>query len=192
MLPHVEAGMIEISREGWLEELKSSGCLLSVIMHVVNLGRAPLSTPFSDALVGEARGVLSGTSEFGEKPTIHRGNLASALTEESRGIFFKNLRDLFVDHASQPFTSVLAEYGNELNSSTALDDAAAADNVVRRILGGIVDRQVGEELHSGCEANTRDNHDDGAAAACREERPDRRASVAIVDSIIDQVAGSAL
>ena len=45
-----------------------------------------------------------------------------------------------------PPAAVLAQYGQELNSSEALDDPSAADRVVRRVIADIVDRQVGDEL----------------------------------------------
>lgn len=143
-LPHIERGLEGISREDWLTALSKSGCVLNVTMLAVQYERAPLSTPFSDALIDEVRTVLENGSEFAE--SIRRGNLAQALTDEARGVFYRRLRDTLIDYGSRPLSTVLAEYGNELDESQALDDPTAADRFVLRVLGEIVDRQVADEL----------------------------------------------
>lgn len=150
VIAHVEVGLMDISREQWLQELGTSGCVLNLVVRLVQHGRAPLTWPFVDALNDEVRAVLEQDGEF--SGDIHRGNLVHALTEESQGTFHQNLRDTLADNASRPLAAVLAQYGQELNGSRALDDPSAADRVVRRVLAEIVDRQVGDELHWALDA----------------------------------------
>lgn len=145
VLPYVETGLADIPRDQWLSELTNAGRLLNLVVRMPQLGRAPLSWPFQDALIDEARAVVEKEDAF--NGDFHRGNLSQALAEEAQGVFYKNLRDALVDNASHPLTAALAEYGNELDRSNALDDPSTADRVVRRVLLEIVDRQVGDELH---------------------------------------------
>lgn len=145
VITHVEAGLVDVSRDQWLQELGSASCVLNLVVRMVQYGRAPLTWPFVDALMDEVRAVLEQGDQFSGE--IHRGNLVQALTDDSQGTFYQNLRDALADNASRPLAAVLAQYGQELSSSEALDDPSAADRVVRRVIADIVDRQVGDELH---------------------------------------------
>lgn len=134
----------ELKKEKWEEALNEEEDRLHILVDIVERGINPqLATPYSDALREHARRIRSGESDIsGLADKWHY--LVSAMDEDVKVSFLRDLSDDLVDQDTGSIGSVLSLYGDELHQTGIWP--AKADKAFRGLFSQIVERKDPREL----------------------------------------------
>lgn len=135
-------GLQEVEMETWLAHLKERGALIDLILSFPKRRRLNLGQAFGDALEEYARSLLT-------EGTVHKyapdeGELlVRALSSSARITCLRRMRDYLIEKGEDTnLTPILSVFGQPIIQ--VLEEKA--DDVVRRLFKGIIERGIDEEL----------------------------------------------
>lgn len=137
-------GLGGATSEDWEQSISHEGPLVELAITLPEKGQPPqLGQEFSDALLKQAKATLAGQAPP-SRLAQRWPHLTLALETSQRTTFWRNIRDELFGASGKQIPSLLPLYGEGLSQSGVLTEKA--DEVVRRILGPIIDRQDTTEL----------------------------------------------
>jgi hypothetical protein len=111
----------------WLEELKSEGRLLDVVLILTEEEDLKLSSAFQDALLEHAKLVLDQQSSPGSLWFGEWSELLDALSNPARNSFLRSLQNTLLAKPDQPLAPALSIYGDEIANSGVAANVSIAD-----------------------------------------------------------------
>lgn len=137
-------GLRTVNEATWSKEISSEGQLLELVIELVKYDiDLNLSSSIQDALLVHARGLLLGQA-LPSRLNDDWSRILNGLSDHSRETFLRDLRDELLVNRDVHIASVLSLYGKPLLDAEVLEEKA--DEFVRTVLSGILDRGETEEI----------------------------------------------